>query len=166
MGGRGASSKSSSGMSALEAFKDNARQFNEAMREGERRRAAVIEFKDITGKVNKRYWNGAAYVDRSSALYTEATGRNAVNGVYQAEYKTQWDYREIGERVNRLEKTYKNSTAANRDVAISRSIKAQEKIINNELSLVRSGKENGDEKALLSYRRRLRQLSRKITDSK
>lgn len=102
MGGRGASSKSSSGMSALEAFKDNARQFNEAMREGERRRAAVIEFKDITGKVNKRYWNGAAYVDRSSALYTGATGRNSVNGVYQAEYKTQWDYREIGERVSRL----------------------------------------------------------------
>ena len=167
MGGRGTGSGNtykSSG--ALEAFKDNARQFNEALREGERRRAAVIEFTDISGKLNKRYWNGAAYVDRSSALYTGATGKNAVSGVYKSEYKSKWDYRGIDESVSKLENTYRTSNASNRDSFIYKSIKSQEKIVNNELSLVRSGKENGDERALMSYQRRLRQLRRKITNSK
>lgn len=52
MGGRGASSFNvkPSGRSLLEAFKDNARQFNEARINAKANRASVLEYKDITGK--------------------------------------------------------------------------------------------------------------------
>lgn len=76
-----------------------------------------------------------------------------------------WDYREIAERVRQLEDAYQRPHTADRDIVISSAIKAEEIIINNELSLVSSGKENGDEKALLSYRRRLRQLYRSVITS-
>lgn len=66
---------------ALDAFKENARQFNVAIEEAKKMKAAILEYTDITGTVFKRYWNGAAFVDRKSALYEKNR-----NGVYKASY--------------------------------------------------------------------------------
>ena len=70
------------GMSQLEAFKENARQFNEALEEARKRNAAVVEFTDITGKTFKRYWDGARYSDvkPSGAL------RSGTSGTYKASF--------------------------------------------------------------------------------
>lgn len=82
-GGRGGSSGvGKSGISALQAFKENARQFNEALQQGKIRKASVVEFEDITGNETKRYWNGATYVDRKSALYEKD-----MHGTYKARFK-------------------------------------------------------------------------------
>lgn len=76
-GGRGASSgiRATTGPSALEAFKENSNQFSKALREGKARRAAVVEFSDITGKVVKRYWDGSTYRDRPNSERTPSERR-------------------------------------------------------------------------------------------
>ena len=66
-------------------------------------------------------------------------GRGASSGVNNAS-KALWDYRGIAERVSQLEDTYQRSNAPNRDVVISRSVKAQDTIINHEIDLIRNGK--------------------------
>ena len=66
---------------ALEEFKENARQFNRAIEEAKQKKAAILEYTDITGTVFKRYWNGATFVDRQSALYEKDR-----NGVYKVSY--------------------------------------------------------------------------------
>ncbi|MEG0165170.1 hypothetical protein [Anaerorhabdus sp.] len=65
----------------LEAFKENARQCNQAIIDAEKASASILEFRDITGKLFKFYWNGASFVEKSSALY-----ENERNGVYYAEF--------------------------------------------------------------------------------
>ncbi len=83
MGGRGASSsKAKSTKSSLEAFRSNARQFNEALQKAKQQRASIVEYTDITGQTFKRYWNGASFVDRESALYEKER-----KGLYKAKYR-------------------------------------------------------------------------------
>ena len=67
--------------SSLDAFKENARQFNLAIEAAKEKKASIVEYTDMTGAVFKRYWNGAAFVDRASALYEKDR-----NGVYTASY--------------------------------------------------------------------------------
>lgn len=42
-------------VSPLMAFRENSKQFNNALKEGRTRKASIVEFTDITGKVSKRY---------------------------------------------------------------------------------------------------------------
>lgn len=70
-------------MSALQAFKENANQFNSAKMEGKKRGASVVEYTDLTGKTKTVYWNGAAFVDRKAALHED----KYVNGKYKAKFK-------------------------------------------------------------------------------
>lgn len=83
MGGRGGSSGShKSSVSPLTAFKENAKQFNNALQEGRKRKASIVEFTDITGKVTKQYWNGATYTERSRSLYEKE-----FKGTHKASFK-------------------------------------------------------------------------------
>lgn len=75
-------------MSPLEAFKENARQFNEALQEGKKRGAHIVEFKGITGQTVKRYWTGARYEDRPSSLYEKSNTKYKMGGgTYKAEFR-------------------------------------------------------------------------------
>lgn len=85
-GGRGSSSGRRHSGGALAAFKSNAKQFNNALHEGRKRSAAIVEYTDLYGKIHKRYWNGVTYTDRKSSLFTNGD-RYAHKGVYQAKYK-------------------------------------------------------------------------------
>ena len=96
MGGRGSSSGvvASGGLvggaikvSPLTAFKENARQFNSALRDARRAKASIVEFKDVTGQTSKRYWNGATYTDRKSSLYEKE-----FKGTYKAKFKQPKDW--------------------------------------------------------------------------
>lgn len=88
MGGRGSTSKiirkdnPAGNMSSLEAFRENARQFNLAVQEAKKQKASVLEFTDITGTTYRRYWNGATYVDRKGALYEKE-----MQGTYKAQFR-------------------------------------------------------------------------------
>lgn len=88
MGGRGASSSlarnSSPAKSSLEIFKDNARQFNDALKKAQVAKASIVEFTDVTNTVFRRYWNGSTFVDRKAALYERER-----KGIYKAKYKGQ-----------------------------------------------------------------------------
>ena len=90
MGGRGAKSGVPKGAvnnaapqrSDLELFKENARQFNEAIQNAKAKKAAIVEFTDMKGTTYTRYWNGATFVDRASALYEKDR-----KGTYKAKFK-------------------------------------------------------------------------------
>lgn len=69
-------------VSPLTAFRENSKQFNNALQEGRTRKASIVEFTDITGKVSKRYWNGATYTDRSSSLFEKE-----FKGTYKVSFK-------------------------------------------------------------------------------
>ena len=89
-GGSSANGKTSGGgakLSPLQAFKENARQFNEALIEGKKRNAQVVEYKRIDGKTERRYWNGARYEDRPSQMYQNTNGKYKTEGTYKAEFK-------------------------------------------------------------------------------
>ena len=69
-------------VSPLTAFRENSKQFNNALKEGRTRKASIVEFTDITGKVSKRYWNGATYTDRSNSLFEKE-----FKGTYKVSFK-------------------------------------------------------------------------------
>lgn len=69
---------------ALQIFKENASQLNDAIREGQKRKVATIEFEDATGKTVRRYFNGASYSDRKSSM---AEKYSSVKGTYKAKFK-------------------------------------------------------------------------------
>lgn len=84
MGGRGSSSgmQKSAQLSPLQAFKENAKQFNFALQKAKENKASIVEYTDITGKTARRYWNGATFVNRKSALYEKER-----QGTYKAKFK-------------------------------------------------------------------------------
>lgn len=58
-------------MSYLEIFKENARQFNEALQKARQTGKAVVIFTDCTGQTFRRYWNGATFTDRRKELHED-----------------------------------------------------------------------------------------------
>lgn len=86
MGGRGSSSRigAISGVSALEVYKENARQHNIAKIEGKKRRALIVEYQNVDGGIDTLYWNGATYERRKSNL---AISRTEFSGKYSAKFK-------------------------------------------------------------------------------
>ena len=58
-------------MSILEVFKENARQFNEALAQARKLGKAVVRFTDCTGAEIRRYWNGARFTDRQKELHED-----------------------------------------------------------------------------------------------
>lgn len=58
-------------MSYLEIFKENARQFNEALATAKRTGKAVVQFTTCTGVTVRRYWNGATFTDRARELHED-----------------------------------------------------------------------------------------------
>lgn len=71
---------------ALEAFKENSRQLNVALEEGQKRNALEVHYTDMTGKVYKHYWNGAKFVaDKIKQDMAKKYGKKA--GIYKASFK-------------------------------------------------------------------------------
>lgn len=70
-------------MSYLEIFKENARQFNKALVTARQNGKAVVEFTDCTGKVFRRYWNGATFTDKARELHED----KYMHGVLIASYQ-------------------------------------------------------------------------------
>ncbi len=58
-------------MSYLKIFRENARQFNEALATARKLGKAVVKFTDCTGKEYRRYWNGATFTDRARELHED-----------------------------------------------------------------------------------------------
>lgn len=87
-GGRGAKSGANTfnKPSALAAFKENARQFNEALQNGKKNKAAIVEFTDITGKTTKHYWDGAAYRSRPNSMYNSLNNKD-MTGMFKSDFK-------------------------------------------------------------------------------
>lgn len=68
--------------SPLDAFRENARQFNLARIAAKEAKASILEYTDIEGRTHKRYWNGAAFTDRASSLYEREH-----SGVFKAQFE-------------------------------------------------------------------------------
>ena len=72
--------------SPLEAFKENAKQFQDAIKEAISAKAAILEYTDITGAVVRRYWNGAMFVDKKpSGIYEKFYKSHS--GTYKKKFK-------------------------------------------------------------------------------
>ena len=76
-------------ISSLTAFKENAKQLNEAKIEAKKRHAAEVHYTDMTGKTYKLYWNGAAYTDKKSKM---AAQYSDMSGIYKAKFKIPEDW--------------------------------------------------------------------------
>lgn len=74
-----------------------------------------------------------------------------------------WNYPEISENVDKLETSLNRARSATKIQAIARALKAQDTRITAEIERLRNGTADviGSENALLSQRRRVRQLMRK-----
>lgn len=74
-----------------------------------------------------------------------------------------WDYRGVSERIDKLEASLKNSHSANKVSVIAEKLKKQDELITEELKRIESGTSDvrGDKNALLTQRRRVRQLLQK-----
>lgn len=73
-----------------------------------------------------------------------------------------WDFRGIDEAVSKVEKAVDEANTYKKAAAARIAIDAQENVVNKYLQEIQSGTEDGDEKALMSYRRRLRLAKRKL----
>lgn len=84
----GEASKSKKLISPLEGFKENARQFNDAIQAAGKEKAAIVGFTDIMGRTVRRWFNGAVYSDRKpSEQNIGGTGKYKRKGTYKAEFK-------------------------------------------------------------------------------
>ena len=72
------------GMTPLQAFRENASQFNAALSEARAQRALIVEYTDVTGQVNRRYWDGARYQDRKAFAYD----KDGFSGTYRAKFNS------------------------------------------------------------------------------
>lgn len=71
---------------ALEAFKENSRQLNVALEEGQKRNALEVHYTDMTGKLYKSYWNGSKFTgDKVKQDMAKKYGKKA--GIYKASFK-------------------------------------------------------------------------------
>lgn len=86
---------------------------------------------------------------------TERTQVDNING---------WRYPEITENVDRLEEAFRNARSTARVSAVVRQLRAQEDRITAEIERLENGTAdvNGNRNVLLTQRRRVRQLLRRI----
>lgn len=84
----------------------------------------------------------------------QADERNKNNG---------WDYRGISERTDKLEEALKNAKGANKIQVVAEKLKQQDALITEELKRIENGNSDvkGDKNALLTQRRKVRQLMQK-----
>ena len=73
-----------------------------------------------------------------------------------------WDFRGIDEAVSKVEKAVDEANTHKKAVAARIAIDGQESVVNKYLKEIQDGAEVGDERALISYRRRLRLAKRKL----
>lgn len=71
-----------------------------------------------------------------------------------------WNYPGITQRINDLENAYNNARSASRKASILKALEAQDRTITNEMN---NG--DGDKTVLMSQRRRVRQLMRKVKNN-
>lgn len=88
-------------------------------------------------------------------------GRGSSGGIGVA--KSKWEYPGVNESVSKIEKAVNDAKTFNQVNYVKKSIDAQENVINRYIGEIQSGVEKGgDEKALIAYRRRLRQARMKL----
>ena len=73
-------------VTALTAFKENAKQFNEAIQAAKSGSYSTLEYTDITGKTVNRYWDGAKFSDKKAALF-EGEGKYKRKGKLKVSFK-------------------------------------------------------------------------------
>lgn len=72
----------------LEGLRENDKQFRAALQEAKEQKAAVLEFENIMGKTDKRWWNGATWTDRKPSDATlGGTGKYKRTGTYKKKFK-------------------------------------------------------------------------------
>lgn len=75
-----------------------------------------------------------------------------------------WDYRGVGEDIKKIEDAVETVKTYKQAVALRIAIDSQENVINRYQEEIRQGLENGDERALMTYRRRLRTAKKRLLD--
>ena len=90
-------------------------------------------------------------------------GRGGSSGFMAAVNKTRngWDYRGNDQRISQLSKALSNAQSASKVVSVAKSLRALDKNITSEINRVMSGKEEGSLSALMTQRRKVRQLMSK-----
>lgn len=81
-------------------------------------------------------------------------------------FENKWRYPGIGERISRLEDEVEKVRTFNRAASLRVAIDAQENIVNRYMDEIESGVEDGDERVLMSYRRRLRMAKKKLIEKR
>ena len=76
-----------SNVSELDAFRENSKQYNDALKKGREQGAYKISYTDITGKVHNMYYDGARYTDRENSMYKATNSKYKLSGTYEAEFK-------------------------------------------------------------------------------
>lgn len=74
-----------------------------------------------------------------------------------------WKYPEISENIDKMESALANAKSANKISAVALALRQQDRRITMEIERLHNGTADvpGSEKALLTYRRRIRQLQKK-----
>ena len=83
-----ATGKNGKTISALEGLRENEKQFREALQTAKNSKAAIIEFENIMGRTDRRWWNGATWTDKKPSEATlGGTGKYKRKGIYKAKFK-------------------------------------------------------------------------------
>ncbi len=102
---------------------------------------------------------GRQYISRQ-VLWEDAEGHLHSDITRVSELGRLWDYKGISERVDRLETSFRNARSVSGINSIAQALRRQDSIITAEINRVREGTESGDINALMTLRRRVRQLKR------
>lgn len=86
----GSSGNSAPAVSSLEAFREDARQLNQAIAGANLANAAEIVYHSMTGKTIRKYWDGGRYGDRPSSL---AQRYSSKSGVFEATFQEPIEWR-------------------------------------------------------------------------
>lgn len=89
--------------------------------------------------------------------------RNNQRNTSMVDNENGWKYPEVTENVTRLEKSLNNARSVNKINAVAKALRQQDDRITAEIERLHNGTADvkGSEKALLTERRRVRQLMRK-----
>lgn len=89
------------------------------------------------------------------------------NPTTQENKSEKWDYRGHVQAVDKIESAVNSASTRAKAESAYRGIQNQENAITAELNRIQSGGgDAGDERVLMTQRRRLRQLKKKLTDKK
>ena len=81
-------------------------------------------------------------------------------------FQKKWDYQGVNDAVKKIEDGVENVKTFKQAAALRIAIDAQENVISKYLGEIQQGVEDGDDRALMTYRRRLRTAKKRLLDKK